>query len=345
MINGAVCGREAHEFDIIRKRLLSSHNESGPEKGPRTVAPSSEPPSLLRILRKRRDAEPESGALVPQKLSSYSAVSGDGPELQRQSMGEAESFDLRASGEREIADSSRSSSEMPYSLFDSVMMAGERSSSCYLRNSNGCSSTSFCASSSPYLPTRSSVGGASLIERISRGRIGTRRYVANKCVEETSLFQQKARSFSSPKIVRARAKCMLRRPAGGPKPPTKQRPETPTRKSQPLGRFGSTDLSRVKGEDVERIFHLRQFRRRVAPDILLDNYRKRSRSPAGELREKETKPTIKAWNQHTFSAATRAHCATPVRVTQRLDTKELRKNADVQLLGRVDSESKRACFT
>ncbi len=106
----------------------------------------------------------------------------------------------------------------------------------------------------------SSRSGTSLIERITRGRIGTRRARAGAVLRlRTSAV------FMSPRVVRAQAHCVLKTGFS----------RSNVHTSHPKAKLAQEE--KKAGEAVRGMFGA-QKSRRVRPDLFLDNYRKHSPS-------------------------------------------------------------------
>ncbi len=281
-----------------------------PPPSPTKRVPAASSPLIVRVL--RTNAERSSAALFPQRFSSYNSPDSeethDKLSARSPAADSGESVDWRA---RDSLEGSRSAVELRLSsTFDSVP---------------GVRKGSYSGAASAYLPTTTR-----LIERIARGRMLASKRCANTSTAESSSERPsltlRERPFSSPKIVRVQSGHILKR--------TTQRPAKKTLVKNSPSKFGATDLSAAKHSDVARIFALHQFHRQIATDILLDNYRRRSKSPMRDL-------LVKVIRQ--VGPALQHHCASPMRVTCKIDTQEVRKCADQRLVGNSRFQRHNTC--
>ena len=284
-------------------------------------------PLVVQILKKETKKK---RTIDSAKLSSYNPVSEPVP--CKNTMEESpEPRSRECSNERDLIESSRSSTEMQLSSLDPEFRSYEHSANSFLHSSSSIvrSSISLGGCTSAYLPSTRS--GTNLIERITRGRIGSKKY--NK-----EPLRLKERSFSTPKIVKAHAKYMLRSHEAKAFV-RKSQGSVQKKLMQTSPHKWNTDSAKAKAEEMKRVFRPQQFCRRIGRDIFLDNYRRHSRSPASDEFEKELKQMnvkiekVEGRSEKDVGTA-RVQCVWPVRIIDRINTKELRQCADRQLIAR-----------
>jgi len=151
-----------------------------------------------------------------------------------------------------------------------------------------------------------------LLGRITRGRL--RAAKINTQTPSGSIINNiRPRSFSTPRVVKV-----------FPKSPVKPKCENLLfnhkkviiQNDQKLIFVGATDKKRIKDHEVERIYRIKNFRGRVAPDLVLDNYRKKSRSPTPEFLNSEINLINKIKQKDKKIANSRNSQDSPIKVVE-----------------------------
>ena len=181
---------------------------------------------------------------------------------------------------------------------------------------------------SSFFPTARS--GTSFIERITQGRIGSRRYKEGEKLQGVRL---KTGNFQSPKIVRPRIKWVLKNGECNPFSGAEECKRPYGKNYINLGE--AKNVKANKPEELLRVFRVSQFHRKIGSDIFLDNYRKRSPSPVSPT---EKKVIVTKLANHYYATSIRGSAPrrykSPVKIIDRMNTMELRRSSEQVMAGK-----------